>query len=109
LFWAASQSLPPGPVPREKEKNSPKQKTTHKAYLDDLVAAPTALRSDVSRIEIVAWAALVESFPGMGLTQVFHPRHLLVVFGIALLMFGPKKLPELGKGIRELFGASSQQ
>jgi sec-independent protein translocase protein TatA len=25
--------------------------------------------------------------------------HLLVIFGVALLMFGPKKLPELGKGI----------
>ena len=25
--------------------------------------------------------------------------HLLIVFGIALLVFGPKKLPELGKGI----------
>jgi sec-independent protein translocase protein TatA len=27
--------------------------------------------------------------------------HLLVVVGIALLVFGPKKLPELGKGIGE--------
>ena len=25
--------------------------------------------------------------------------HLLVIFGIALLVFGPKKLPELGKGL----------
>jgi sec-independent protein translocase protein TatA len=25
----------------------------------------------------------------------------LVIFGIALLVFGPKKLPELGKGIGE--------
>ncbi len=25
--------------------------------------------------------------------------HLLVIFFIALLVFGPKKLPELGKGI----------
>jgi len=30
---------------------------------------------------------------------LFQPMHLLVVFGIALLVFGPKKLPELGKGI----------
>ena len=27
--------------------------------------------------------------------------HLLVIFGIALLVFGPRKLPELGKGIGE--------
>jgi sec-independent protein translocase protein TatA len=32
---------------------------------------------------------------------VFQPMHLLVIFGIALLVFGPKKLPELGKGIGE--------
>ncbi|MGA8620062.1 MAG: twin-arginine translocase TatA/TatE family subunit [Candidatus Sulfotelmatobacter sp.] len=30
---------------------------------------------------------------------VFQPMHLLVIFFIALLVFGPKKLPELGKGI----------
>ncbi len=30
---------------------------------------------------------------------LFQPIHLLVIFGIALLVFGPKKLPELGKGI----------
>ena len=27
--------------------------------------------------------------------------HLLIIFGIALLVFGPKKRPELGKGIGE--------
>jgi sec-independent protein translocase protein TatA len=32
---------------------------------------------------------------------VFQPMHLLVIFFIALLVFGPKKLPELGKGIGE--------
>jgi sec-independent protein translocase protein TatA len=32
---------------------------------------------------------------------LFQPLHLLVIFGIALLVFGPKKLPELGKGIGE--------
>jgi sec-independent protein translocase protein TatA len=30
---------------------------------------------------------------------LFQPLHLIVIFGIALLVFGPKKLPELGKGI----------
>jgi sec-independent protein translocase protein TatA len=32
---------------------------------------------------------------------IVQPMHLLVIFGIALLVFGPKKLPELGKGIGE--------
>jgi sec-independent protein translocase protein TatA len=32
---------------------------------------------------------------------LFQPMHLLVIFGIVLLVFGPKKLPELGKGIGE--------
>jgi len=32
---------------------------------------------------------------------LFQPMHLLVIFGIALLVFGPKKLPEVGKGIGE--------
>ena len=32
---------------------------------------------------------------------LFQPMHLLIILGIALLVFGPKKLPELGKGIGE--------
>jgi sec-independent protein translocase protein TatA len=32
---------------------------------------------------------------------LLQPMHLLVIFGIALLVFGPKKLPELGKGLGE--------
>jgi sec-independent protein translocase protein TatA len=32
---------------------------------------------------------------------LFQPMHLFLVFGIALLVFGPKKLPELGKGLGE--------
>jgi sec-independent protein translocase protein TatA len=37
-----------------------------------------------------------EMFEGL-----FQPMHLLIILGIALLVFGPKKLPELGKGIGE--------
>jgi sec-independent protein translocase protein TatA len=33
------------------------------------------------------------------LEGLFQPMHLIIVFGIALLVFGPKKLPELGKGL----------
>jgi sec-independent protein translocase protein TatA len=32
---------------------------------------------------------------------LFQPMHIVMVFGIALLVFGPKKLPELGKGLGE--------
>lgn len=32
---------------------------------------------------------------------LFQPMHLIIVLGIALLFFGPKKLPELGKGLGE--------
>ena len=30
---------------------------------------------------------------------LFQPMHLMVIAGLALLFFGPKKLPELGKGL----------
>ncbi len=35
------------------------------------------------------------------LEGLFQPMHLLVIFAIALLVFGPKKLLELGKGLGE--------
>ncbi len=35
---------------------------------------------------------------GEGLLQ---PMHLLLILGIALVVFGPKKLPELGKSLGE--------
>jgi sec-independent protein translocase protein TatA len=37
------------------------------------------------------------------LEGLFQPTHLLIIAGIALLIFGPKKLPELGKGLGEGF------
>lgn len=35
------------------------------------------------------------------LEGIFQPMHLMVIAGIALLIFGPKKLPEFGKGLGE--------
>ena len=32
---------------------------------------------------------------------LLQPMHLLVIAGIAFLVLGPKKLPELGKGLGE--------
>lgn len=47
---------------------------------------------------------------------LFQPMHLLVILGIALLVFGPKKLPELGKGLgdgikgfKEAIGGGSKE
>jgi sec-independent protein translocase protein TatA len=33
--------------------------------------------------------------------ELLTPTHLVVVLVIALLLFGPRKLPELGKGLGE--------
>jgi sec-independent protein translocase protein TatA len=30
---------------------------------------------------------------------LFQPMHLILVLGIALIFFGPAKLPELGRGL----------
>lgn len=32
---------------------------------------------------------------------LFQPMHLLVILGLAILLFGPRKIPELGKGLGE--------
>ncbi len=32
---------------------------------------------------------------------VLQPIHLLIILGICLLIFGPAKLPQLGKGLGE--------
>ena len=32
---------------------------------------------------------------------LLQPMHLLVIFAIAVVVFGPKRLPELGKGLGE--------
>jgi sec-independent protein translocase protein TatA len=35
--------------------------------------------------------------------EIFQPWHIIIVVGLALLFFGGKKLPELGKGLGEGF------
>jgi sec-independent protein translocase protein TatA len=32
---------------------------------------------------------------------LLRPSHLLLIFIVALFVFGPKKLPELGKGLAQ--------
>jgi sec-independent protein translocase protein TatA len=33
--------------------------------------------------------------------NLFQPTHLMLVLAIALLVFGPKNLPQIGKGMGE--------
>ena len=33
--------------------------------------------------------------------SLFQPMHLLIIFIVALLIFGPKNLPAIGKGLGE--------
>lgn len=33
--------------------------------------------------------------------DLLQPRHLLVILAVAIIFFGPKKLPELGKSLAE--------
>jgi sec-independent protein translocase protein TatA len=47
------------------------------------------------------WGRLCIHSGGAMIEGLFQPMHLLVIAGIALLVFGPKKLPELGKGLGE--------
>jgi sec-independent protein translocase protein TatA len=35
--------------------------------------------------------------------EIFQPWHIIIVVGLAVLFFGGKKLPELGKGLGEGF------
>jgi sec-independent protein translocase protein TatA len=35
------------------------------------------------------------------LEGLLQPSHLLLILGVAILVFGPKKLPELGKGLAQ--------
>jgi len=56
----------------------------------DLLPSGFVLRAR-SRIIVPERKAIME-----GLLQ---PTHLMLILGIALLIFGPKKLPELGQGL----------
>jgi len=33
--------------------------------------------------------------------DLLRPQHLLIILAVALLVFGPSKLPELGKGLAQ--------
>jgi len=39
---------------------------------------------------------------------LFQPMHLLVIFGIALLVFGPRSFPNSAKASEKVSAASSQ-
>jgi sec-independent protein translocase protein TatA len=43
------------------------------------------------------------------LTSIFQPTHLIIILAVALLVLGPKRLPEagraLGQGLKEFKGS----
>lgn len=43
------------------------------------------------------------------LEGLFQPMHLLLIFGIALYVFGPKSFPSLAKESEEVLRASNRQ
>jgi sec-independent protein translocase protein TatA len=49
-----------------------------------------------ARVRAPSWRILM-------LDNLFKPEHLLIILAIALLIFGPSKLPGLGKGLGEAF------
>jgi sec-independent protein translocase protein TatA len=52
--------------------------------------------------EICSPAALArQNLQGDFDMDIFQPWHIVIVVGLALLLFGGKKLPELGKGLGE--------
>jgi sec-independent protein translocase protein TatA len=32
---------------------------------------------------------------------LFQPMHMIIILAVGVLLFGPKKIPELGKGLGE--------
>jgi sec-independent protein translocase protein TatA len=64
----------------------------------------SAFNSDrgVCRVEgIFSHYALSSPVREYMIEGILQPRHLLVILAVALFLFGPKKLPELGKGLAE--------
>jgi sec-independent protein translocase protein TatA len=57
------------------------------------------LTLDAAGRRIATWRSLSPAAGGFMLEGLFQPMHLLLILGIALLFFGPKRLPELGKGL----------
>jgi sec-independent protein translocase protein TatA len=65
------------------------------------VLLPGAVRQQVMALDFFCYGKIrTTTSEGARMFEgLFQPMHLLIIFGIALLVFGPKKLPELGKGI----------
>ena len=52
-------------------------------------------------MDIAARTLHPEWLQGRNGMELFQPWHIIIVVGLALLFFGGKKLPELGKGLGE--------
>jgi sec-independent protein translocase protein TatA len=67
-----------------------------------MLMTPRAIGIDSGINGVGSGSASEEGLRGRGTYMfegLFQPMHLLVILGIAILVFGPRKLPELGKGL----------
>jgi sec-independent protein translocase protein TatA len=55
--------------------------------------------SSYRRLKPIEWVAAAQGEISMG--ELFTPTHLIVLAVVVLVLFGGKKLPELGKGLGE--------
>jgi len=54
----------------------------------------------VFQADLICLLILARKGEGMG-EGLFQPLHILLIVGIALLLFGPSKFADLGKGLGE--------
>lgn len=100
---SSERPVPPRPRPR-RQHHEPAQKR-----LDDQVQREYGARITKKTIARRPTPGKLASMPFVD--NILQPTHLLLVLVVALLVLGPKRLPEagraLGKGIRDFRGAIS--
>jgi sec-independent protein translocase protein TatA len=87
----------PGKSHRSGLMNSPARSCCHSAANDGMTGT---LNARLTAGTILRNATVVAKEPSM-IEGIFQPMHLLLIFAIALLIFGPGKLPDLGKALGE--------
>jgi sec-independent protein translocase protein TatA len=69
--------------------------------VESLSAEKSALAKSGTPQDVTVESGQCLSVGGKMCEGLLQPMHVLLILGIALLIFGPRKLPELGKGLGE--------